>query len=251
MLVTFISECYVWLIDDFLSTFASNYLFLVGLTDEETGKCVGNFKVAIRRRWNYENNVSAIVCYLSTGKLFLFLIFYDSFDLKYLQRHCLTKYLQALQTRPATLRRRPVSRRRTSRCQNLSRPSSIYCANWRRARRSKIHRATCEFSTRSAVCPDRALFSRLSNTLKAATSLRPSYPRGTCTTSVPSCRSVALGTSKQHLLTHSFTHSRRAAATTMTTTKQDFSYLSIISRENCPKFVSLPDVQAAAVSKCR
>ncbi|XP_058799518.1 uncharacterized protein LOC131669005 [Phymastichus coffea] len=34
---------------------------------EETGKCVGNFKVAIRRRWNYENNVSAIVCYLSTS----------------------------------------------------------------------------------------------------------------------------------------------------------------------------------------
>ncbi|CAB0030442.1 unnamed protein product [Trichogramma brassicae] len=34
---------------------------------EETGKCVGSFKVAIRRRWNYENNVSAIVCYLSTG----------------------------------------------------------------------------------------------------------------------------------------------------------------------------------------
>ncbi|XP_043285189.1 diphthine--ammonia ligase isoform X2 [Venturia canescens] len=34
---------------------------------EETGKCVGNFKVAIRRRWNYENDVSAIVCYLSTG----------------------------------------------------------------------------------------------------------------------------------------------------------------------------------------
>ncbi|CAK9817189.1 Diphthine--ammonia ligase [Anthophora plagiata] len=34
---------------------------------EETGKCVGNFKVAIRRRWNYENNVSAIVCYMSTG----------------------------------------------------------------------------------------------------------------------------------------------------------------------------------------
>ncbi|KAK0158772.1 hypothetical protein PV328_009726 [Microctonus aethiopoides] len=34
---------------------------------EETGRCVGNFKVAIRRRWNYENDVSAIVCYLSTG----------------------------------------------------------------------------------------------------------------------------------------------------------------------------------------
>ncbi|KOX77844.1 Meiotically up-regulated 71 protein [Melipona quadrifasciata] len=34
---------------------------------EETGKCVGNFKVAIRRRWNYENTVSAIVCYMSAG----------------------------------------------------------------------------------------------------------------------------------------------------------------------------------------
>ncbi|XP_012275518.1 diphthine--ammonia ligase isoform X2 [Orussus abietinus] len=34
---------------------------------EETGRCVGNYKVAIRRRWNYENTVSAIVCYLSTG----------------------------------------------------------------------------------------------------------------------------------------------------------------------------------------
>ncbi|CAL1676967.1 unnamed protein product [Lasius platythorax] len=34
---------------------------------EETGKCVANFRIAIRRRWNYENNVSAIVCYMSTG----------------------------------------------------------------------------------------------------------------------------------------------------------------------------------------
>ncbi|XP_014468532.1 PREDICTED: diphthine--ammonia ligase [Dinoponera quadriceps] len=33
---------------------------------EETGRCVGNFKVAIRRRWNYENTVSAIVCYMCT-----------------------------------------------------------------------------------------------------------------------------------------------------------------------------------------
>ncbi|XP_044020531.1 diphthine--ammonia ligase isoform X2 [Aphidius gifuensis] len=34
---------------------------------EETGRCISNFKVAIRRRWNYENDVSAVVCYLSTG----------------------------------------------------------------------------------------------------------------------------------------------------------------------------------------
>jgi len=34
---------------------------------EETGKCVANFRIAIRRRWNYENNFSAIVCYMSTG----------------------------------------------------------------------------------------------------------------------------------------------------------------------------------------
>lgn len=45
------------------------YIFIVCLfADEETGRCVGNFKVAIRRRWNYENDVSAIVCYLSTGE---------------------------------------------------------------------------------------------------------------------------------------------------------------------------------------
>ncbi|KAJ9584323.1 hypothetical protein L9F63_021323 [Diploptera punctata] len=34
---------------------------------EETGCCVGDFRVSIRRRWNYENNVSAIVCYVSIG----------------------------------------------------------------------------------------------------------------------------------------------------------------------------------------
>lgn len=41
------------------------------IVDEETGRCVGNFKVAIRRRWNYENTVSAIVCYMCTRKFFL------------------------------------------------------------------------------------------------------------------------------------------------------------------------------------
>lgn len=40
------------------------------IADEETGRCVGNFKVAIRRRWNYENTVSAIVCYMCTRKFF-------------------------------------------------------------------------------------------------------------------------------------------------------------------------------------
>ncbi|PSN32554.1 hypothetical protein C0J52_21699 [Blattella germanica] len=34
---------------------------------EETGCCVSGFRVSIRRRWNYENNVSAVVCYVSTG----------------------------------------------------------------------------------------------------------------------------------------------------------------------------------------
>jgi len=46
---------------------------LLFIADEETGKCVANFRIAIRRRWNYENNVSAIVCYMSTGKFFLIL----------------------------------------------------------------------------------------------------------------------------------------------------------------------------------
>ncbi|CAG4961834.1 unnamed protein product [Colias eurytheme] len=34
---------------------------------EETGCNVGDYKVAITRRWNYENTVAAIVCYVSTG----------------------------------------------------------------------------------------------------------------------------------------------------------------------------------------
>lgn len=37
------------------------------LTDEETGCSVGDFTVSSRRRWNYENNCAAIVCYVSTG----------------------------------------------------------------------------------------------------------------------------------------------------------------------------------------
>ncbi|KAH8235822.1 hypothetical protein KR032_008157 [Drosophila birchii] len=34
---------------------------------EETGCSVGDYTIAIRRRWNYENNCAAIVCYVSTG----------------------------------------------------------------------------------------------------------------------------------------------------------------------------------------
>ncbi|PNF17010.1 Diphthine--ammonia ligase [Cryptotermes secundus] len=34
---------------------------------EETGCCINGFRVSIRRRWNYENNVSAVVCYVSTA----------------------------------------------------------------------------------------------------------------------------------------------------------------------------------------
>lgn len=34
---------------------------------EETGCSVGEYKVAITRRWNYENTVAAFVCYVATG----------------------------------------------------------------------------------------------------------------------------------------------------------------------------------------
>lgn len=37
------------------------------LSDEETGCSVGDYTVSSRRRWNYENNCAAIVCYVSTG----------------------------------------------------------------------------------------------------------------------------------------------------------------------------------------
>lgn len=35
--------------------------------DEETGCSIGDYTVSSRRRWNYENNCAAIVCYVSTG----------------------------------------------------------------------------------------------------------------------------------------------------------------------------------------
>ncbi|XP_046802087.1 uncharacterized protein LOC111689730 [Lucilia cuprina] len=34
---------------------------------EETGCSISDYTISIRRRWNYENNCAAIVCYISTG----------------------------------------------------------------------------------------------------------------------------------------------------------------------------------------
>lgn len=45
----------------------SNHYRLL-FSDEETGCTVGNqYVISIRRRWNYENNCAAIICYVSTG----------------------------------------------------------------------------------------------------------------------------------------------------------------------------------------
>lgn len=43
------------------------FLFGFAVSDEETGCSVGDYTVQSRRRWNYENNCAAIVCYVSTG----------------------------------------------------------------------------------------------------------------------------------------------------------------------------------------
>ncbi|CAH0393653.1 unnamed protein product [Bemisia tabaci] len=34
---------------------------------EETGCCINDYRISIRRRWNYENTVATVVCYVSTG----------------------------------------------------------------------------------------------------------------------------------------------------------------------------------------
>lgn len=51
---------------------------------EETGCVVGDNRVSIRRRWNYDNTVAAIVCYVSTGTcnfiLFIVLFVIQSFS---------------------------------------------------------------------------------------------------------------------------------------------------------------------------
>lgn len=35
--------------------------------DEETGKCVGDWSILIYRRWNYENNIAAVVCHVDNS----------------------------------------------------------------------------------------------------------------------------------------------------------------------------------------
>lgn len=36
--------------------------------DEETGKCLDDWSILIYRRWNYENNIAAVVCHVcNTG----------------------------------------------------------------------------------------------------------------------------------------------------------------------------------------
>lgn len=35
--------------------------------DEETGCSISDYTISLRRRWNYENNCAATVCYVSTG----------------------------------------------------------------------------------------------------------------------------------------------------------------------------------------
>lgn len=70
------------------------------MADEETGRCVGNFKVAIRRRWNYENNVAEIVCYLSAGKYLV---------IKFIFKNNINGFLkQGRQTQLAIFRRNPI-----------------------------------------------------------------------------------------------------------------------------------------------
>lgn len=52
-----------------------NYsLYRQTFIDEETGCCVDNYRVSIRRRWNYENNVAAIVTYISSGNYFYYIL---------------------------------------------------------------------------------------------------------------------------------------------------------------------------------
>lgn len=47
---------------------ADRYIIKPQFSDEETGCTIANqYVISIRRRWNYENNCAAIICYVSTG----------------------------------------------------------------------------------------------------------------------------------------------------------------------------------------
>lgn len=57
---------------ELVENFVARFKFFIQImikkfTDEETGCSVGEYKVALTRRWNYENNVSAVVCFIATG----------------------------------------------------------------------------------------------------------------------------------------------------------------------------------------
>ena len=50
-------------------------MFLTYVLDEETGCSINNqYVLSLRRRWNYENNCAAVICYVSTGNLIAFFL---------------------------------------------------------------------------------------------------------------------------------------------------------------------------------
>lgn len=51
----------------YICIYNSNCYHNVIFADEETGCSVSDYTISIRRRWNYENNCAAIVCYVATG----------------------------------------------------------------------------------------------------------------------------------------------------------------------------------------
>lgn len=62
------SDCAIENSSEFLVLLRANDWFLITiLSDEETGCVVGENRVSLKRRWNYDNTVSAIVCNISAG----------------------------------------------------------------------------------------------------------------------------------------------------------------------------------------
>lgn len=49
---------------------------------EETGKCIDDWSICIFRRWNYENNIAAIVCHIDNldGSIMNEAIFQETID---------------------------------------------------------------------------------------------------------------------------------------------------------------------------
>lgn len=40
-------------------------MYRTRVADEETGKCFQGYSISIYRRWNYENDIAAVVCYVT------------------------------------------------------------------------------------------------------------------------------------------------------------------------------------------